>query len=147
MVGSLPALSLSRVDTWLEAWSVYATVLLSYKPELAPDLFHYQGFITRSSRLFQAYTWLQYDAQFRLKLASNPTMKWSVTDPELVATWLSADASKHKPACYACGNPEHLSSRNSDGRKSASTKPYHGSGHMVGTLSRAHCATLYTAVA
>ena len=101
---------ITGLDTWLVAWSVYASVLVSYKPELAPDLFRYQGFITRSSRRFQAYAWLQYDAQFRLKLASNPTMKWSVTDPELVATWLSADASKHKPACYACGNPEHLSS-------------------------------------
>ena len=83
---------ITGLDTWLEAWSIYASVLVLYKPELAPDLFRYQGFITRSSRRFQAYAWLQYDAQFRLKLASNPTMKWSVTDPELVATWLSADA-------------------------------------------------------
>lgn len=102
--------SITGLDTWLEAWSVFAGVLVSYKPELAPDLFRYQSFITRSSRRFQAYAWLQYDAQFRLKMASNPSMKWSHTDPELIATWLSADASKNKPVCFACGNPEHLSS-------------------------------------
>ena len=100
---------ITGLDTWLEAWSVFAGALVSYKPQLAPDLFRYQGFITRTSRRFKAYAWLQYDAQFRLKLASNPTMTWSATDSELIATWLSADAARNKPACYACGNPEHLS--------------------------------------
>ena len=94
---------ITGLDTWLEAWSVFAGALVSYKPQLAPDLLRYQGFITRTSRRFKAYAWLQYDAQFRLKLASNPTTTWSATDSELIATWLSA------PACYACGNPEHLS--------------------------------------
>ena len=100
---------ITGLDTWLEAWSVFAGALVSYKPQLAPDLFRYQGFITRTSRRFKAYAWLQYDAQFRLKLALNPTMTWSATDSELIATWLSADAARNKPACYACGNPEHLS--------------------------------------
>ena len=101
---------ITGLDTWLEAWSIYAGVLVSYKPELAPDLFRYQNFITRQSRRFKPYAWLQYDAQFRLKLASNPSIKWSDTDTELIATWLSADAAREKPACFACGNPEHLAS-------------------------------------
>ena len=101
---------ITGLDTWLEAWSIYAGVLVSYKPELAPDLFRYQNFITQQSRRFKAYAWLQYDAQFRLKLASNPSIKWSDSDTELIATWLSADAAREKPACFACGNPEHLAS-------------------------------------
>ena len=103
------ARTIMGLDTWMEAWSIYAGVLISYKPELAPDLFRYQSFIARSSRRFHTHAWLQYDAQFRLKLASNPGMKWSDTDPELIATWLSADASKSKPVCYTCGSPEHMS--------------------------------------
>ena len=104
------ARTITGLDTWLEAWCIYVGVLVSYYPELASDLFRYQSFIARSSRRFQPYAWLQYDAQYRLKLASNPGMKWSDTDPELIATWLSADASKSKPVCYACGSPEHISS-------------------------------------
>ena len=101
---------ITGLDTWLEAWSIYAAVLAAYKPKLAPDLFRYQCFITRQSRRFKTYAWLQYDAQFRLKLATNPGMKWSQTDPELIATWLSADAAKAKPTCFACGNPDHIAS-------------------------------------
>ncbi len=35
---------------------------------------------------------LQYDAHFRLKLSSNSSLKWSDTDPELIATWLRTPA-------------------------------------------------------
>lgn len=70
-----------------------------------PDLFLYQALIiARSSRRFHPYAWLQYDTQFRLKRASNPDMPWSSTDPELVATWLSADATM---TCYSCNSPDH----------------------------------------
>ena len=31
-----------NLDTWLEAWSLYATVLVTAEPHLAPDLFKYQ---------------------------------------------------------------------------------------------------------
>ena len=99
---------ITNLDTWLEAWSLYATVLVTAEPHLAPDLFKYQGFITRTSRRFQTYAWLQYDSQFRLKLAANPTMRWSVSDPELIATWLSADATKIKQPCFTCGSPDHF---------------------------------------
>ena len=63
--------SIAGLESWLEAWSIYAAVLSSHKPHLAPQLFPYQAFITRSSCRFQPYAWLQYDAQFRLKIASN----------------------------------------------------------------------------
>ena len=71
------------------------------QPHLAPDLFQYQAFITRSSCQFQPYAWLQYDAQFRLKMASNPGACWSSTDPDLIATWLSADATKRTSTCFS----------------------------------------------
>ena len=101
--------SITGLELWLEAWSIYAAVLSSHKPQLAPQLFQYQAFITRSSSRFQLYAWLQYDTQFRLKLASNPHACWSSTDPELVATWLSADATKKKSTCFYCGSPDHMS--------------------------------------
>lgn len=118
LVGSARASRTSRshstryitgLDTWLEAWSIYAGVLSSFKPKLGSQLFQYQAFIARSSRRFQPYAWLQYDSQFRLKIASNPNMSWSTADSELVATWLSADATKRTTVCYSCGSPDHMS--------------------------------------
>ena len=101
---------IANFDMWLEAWNVYAGVLTSHKPGLAPELFQYLAFISRCSCRFQPYAWLQYDAQFRLKIASNPSMSWSVADPEFIASWLTADAIKRKSTCFSCGNPDHLSS-------------------------------------
>ena len=101
--------SITGLESWLEAWSIYAAVLSSHKPHLAPDLFQYQDFITMSSCRFQPYAWLQYDAQFRLKMASNPGTCWSSINPELVATWLSADATKRTSTCFSCGSPNHMS--------------------------------------
>ena len=83
---------ITGLDTWLEAWCVYASVLTAAKPQLAPDLFRYLNYIVLASRRFKPYAWLQYDTQFRLKMASDSTMSWSTADPELTATWLSADA-------------------------------------------------------
>ena len=99
---------IANLDTWLEAWTLYAIVLATAKPQLAPELFKYQAFITRTSQRFQPYTWLQYDSQFRLRLAANRSMQWLVADPELTATWLSADATKAKQPCFSCGSPDHL---------------------------------------
>lgn len=99
---------ITGLDTWLEAWCVFASVLTAAKPRLAPDLFRYQNYIILASRRFQPHAWLQYDIQFRLKKASNPSMSWSTADPELTATWLSADAILPKINCYLCGSPNHL---------------------------------------
>ena len=98
------------MDTWLEAWSLYATVLADAKPHQASQLFQYQSFITRTSQKFHPYAWLQYDYHFRLKLAANPEMQWSKTDPELTAAWLTADATKARTPCFLCGSPNHLAS-------------------------------------
>ena len=101
--------SITSLESWLEAWSTFAAVLSTHNRDLAPDLFQYQAFITRSSLRFQPYAWLQYDIQFRLKLAANPSLRWASTDTELVATWLSADAAKRTASCFSCGCPDHLS--------------------------------------
>ena len=56
----LRSASITDFASWLEAWSVYATVLCSYYPHLAPRLFLYQHFLTLKSRSFQTTAWLRY---------------------------------------------------------------------------------------
>lgn len=75
--------------------------LPSSGPTRRPSLrWKYQCLITRFSQRFQTYAWLQYDMLFHLKIASNPDMTWAVVNPELVATWLTADATKQKLVCH-----------------------------------------------
>ena len=103
-----PLAPISSLESWLQAWSIFAEVLSAAKPHLASHLFKYQAFIVRSSQRFHQHAWLQYDMQFRLKLAANPSGLWSTMDTELVATWLSADATKSKKACFSCGSSAHF---------------------------------------
>ena len=106
--GKASANRIASLDTWLQAWSLFASVLSTRKPALAPELFSYQAFISRSSSKFQSYAWLQYDAQFRLKMASTRSSAWGTPDTELLASWLSSDATRRKATCFNCGNPDHL---------------------------------------
>ena len=46
---------ISSLDTWLEAWHVFASVLTAAKPRLAPDLFRYQNYVVLASRHFQPH--------------------------------------------------------------------------------------------
>ena len=106
--------SITDFASWLEAWSVYATVLCSYYPHLAPRLFLYQHFLTLKSRSFQTTAWLRYDTEFRLKLAANDSWHFEEVDTELWASCFAADGLASAPvqspplACYACGSTTHL---------------------------------------
>ena len=43
------------LDTWMEAWCIFVSVLIAAKPRLAPDLFRYQNYIVLASRRFQPH--------------------------------------------------------------------------------------------
>ena len=49
------------VDTWLEAWCIYASALTAAKLQLALDLFRYLNYIVLASHRFKLYACLQYD--------------------------------------------------------------------------------------
>ena len=88
---SKPVAPITSLETWLQAWSIFAEVRSVARPGMSPLLFRYQSFIIRSSLHIQTHAWLQYDCQFCLKLAADPSILWAIVDTELVATWLSAD--------------------------------------------------------
>ena len=104
--------SITDFDSWMEAWSLYAAVLSSLHPHLAPRLFHYQHFLTLKSRTFQTKAWLRYDAEFRLKLAANSSWHFETVDTELWASCFAADglatASSTSQACFSCGSTSHF---------------------------------------
>ena len=94
---------------------------LSTHSSKATASIRYLNYIVLASRRFRPYAWLQYDTQFRLKMASDPSISWSTEDPEEMATWLSADAVLN---CFTCGSPEHMASAcpNKDSEKSSSLR-------------------------
>jgi hypothetical protein len=110
---SQPA-AITDLTSWAEAWSVFAAVLCSFYPHLAPRLFLYQHFLTLKSRSFRTAAWLRYDSEFRLKLAANNSWHFETVDTELWASCFSADGlapsspASSPLACYSCGSLTHL---------------------------------------
>ena len=73
---------------WFLAWSVFLSVMAVYHAELVPKLINYQN---RISRLFTIHPFsnvVDYDAQFRQRLAINPFMSWDRVDEETFSTTL-----------------------------------------------------------
>ena len=46
---------ITNLDMWMEAWCIFASVLIAAKPRLAPDLFRYQNYIFLASWHFQPH--------------------------------------------------------------------------------------------
>ena len=103
---------IANFPAWAEAWSVYASVVCSLYPHLAPRLFQYQHFLTLKSQSFQPRAWLRHDMEFRLKLAANNSWRFHAVDTELWASCFAADglaqATAPPLACYSCGSTTHL---------------------------------------
>ena len=109
----LSSASITDFASWLEAWSVYSTVLCSYYPHLAPRLFLYKHFLTLKSRSFRTTVWLCY-TEFCLKLAANDSWHFEQVDTKLRVSCFAADGLASAPvqspplACYACGSTTQL---------------------------------------
>ncbi len=112
---------IASLQSWLQAFSTFSEVLSSASPSIAQQLWRYQSFIIRSSQRFQPHAWLQYNLQFRRKLASDPTCLWSSIDTELVASCLSADTVRPQVICFSCGAANHMATECPNSQLSGST--------------------------
>ena len=108
--------------TWMEAWNLYAQVLVAAFPTLAPALLAYQSIICSASSRFPARMWLRYDQRFRASAAADSTIRWDLKHNEL---WLEcftqaasaatssstapaqSAASKTRRPCTYCGSFYH----------------------------------------
>ena len=65
-----PKRDIKDISTWLEAFSVYCLILLSYFPHRWKDLLQYQLLILRTFRQFSGWVWLSYHPAFRENAAA-----------------------------------------------------------------------------
>ena len=87
--------------------------LTTYVPSCAPSLIAYQRIITSASVSYPLQSWLNYDVQFRMLAASDPSLHWDTRHPDL---WLQCitpsgiQQSKRWP-CPHCGVTNHFPDR------------------------------------
>jgi len=65
------------ISTWLEAFSVYCLIIVSYFPHRWKDLLQYQVLILRTYHQFSGQVWLSYNQAFRENATATNLTDWS----------------------------------------------------------------------
>jgi hypothetical protein len=88
---SSPALRhLHDIAHWVQAFSVYTLVMVSYYPWRAVDLLKYQLLILRTQAQFGGQAWLNYDEAFRRDAAARSCMHVELYNFHTASTRLPA---------------------------------------------------------
>ena len=78
-----PSRRLTDISDWLQAFTMYTMVVVSYAPHHAVDLLAYQLLTLRTSKQFQGLAWRDYDEAFRRDAAARAVPDWSRMHVEL----------------------------------------------------------------
>ena len=81
----LPKKKILNVDMWTDAFIKYISIYCSAHPHRFTELLKYMYIIRHGARRVTGEGWRQYDEQFRLRQARNPSGSWANVDMEL---WL-----------------------------------------------------------
>lgn len=74
-----------NIETWTNAFLVYASVFITKHPQEAKSLLKYIDTIRLGASRQSTLGWKSYDQQFRLRKSIDPLKKWEIVDTEL---WL-----------------------------------------------------------
>ena len=80
---------ITNFATWMEAWNIYISVILSHSPERALEMVAYQRLITSASNQLPFANWCTYDVKFRTLAAADTTLRWDLRHIDL---WLECTA-------------------------------------------------------
>jgi hypothetical protein len=79
----------ASVDTWTEAFIVFASIYLARYPSELQDISKYMKTIRLGASRTPSGAWLENDRQFRLKMAKHTSMSFSSVDGELWLLYMS----------------------------------------------------------
>ena len=78
-----PKRRVEDITTWMEAFSVYCLIMISFFPHRSRDLLQYKLLILRTYRQFSGKVWLAYDRAFREHAAAANVVDWSSINVQL----------------------------------------------------------------
>ena len=99
--------SVTNISEWLQAFTVYVSVIAKKQPNHVPDLMGYQILILEASNESCNDCWLGYDRRFRQLAASRSNCKWSDMDSTLWNMAFTAQARTGQ--CVYCFSLFHAS--------------------------------------
>jgi len=83
---------LENLHSWLEAWSMYCSVVVDQQPSKASEFLAYQLRIVQAAKQYRWTAVAQYDVCFRQKAARVPTLRWNLVDNDLYARCFTGQA-------------------------------------------------------
>ena len=99
-----PLRRLTGIAQWVQAFSVYSLVIITYLPRWAVDLLKYQLLILRTQAQFGGLAWLNYDEAFHRDAAARHVFDWSSMHVELYN--FHTVAAQVPPSPVTCALPE-----------------------------------------
>ena len=78
-----PKRRVEDIATWMEAFSVFCLIMISFFPHRSRDLLQYKLLILRTYRQFSGKVWLAYDRAFREHAAAANVVDWSSINVQL----------------------------------------------------------------
>ena len=91
---------------WLQAWCNFAHVYVRYHGHQTDQILHYQSLMAQFGQQYTFEEFYLYDRQFRLRIASNPVLRWDRIDIELTNRF-------HRTVlavCFRCHTRDHYAS-------------------------------------
>ena len=78
-----PKRRIEDIATWMEAFSVFCLIMISFFPHRSRDPLQYKLLILRTYRQFRGKVWLAYDRAFREHAAAANVVDWSFINVQL----------------------------------------------------------------
>ena len=78
-----PRRQITDIVQWMEAFTIYSSVLISHFPQRWKDLNQYKLLILRTFRQYLGRVWHSYDVAFREQAAATRLTDWSQFDVQL----------------------------------------------------------------
>ena len=101
------------IASWMEAFSIFALILVTHFPHRWKDLLQYQLLILRTFRHFSGKVWLAYDQAFREHAAATRLTDWSCMNVQLFNFHAAGSSVRESSLAQSNEHPEPLGSSSS----------------------------------
>ena len=98
----------SNFASWMVAFSNFLRIYTAYFPHRVTELVRYQSYIVDFANQFSFTAWLNYDRNFRYRLAQVPSLSWARIDDDLYNRYLRH--ASLQSLCFVCRNFGHYAS-------------------------------------
>lgn len=91
---------ISNIEKWTDAFIIYMSIYISAHPEKCQDLLKYMQSVRLGASRIKGLGWRDYDTQFRLKVAADPSKQWDAVDQELWLMFMTDSGTTHTNAVH-----------------------------------------------